>query len=65
MNLKLPGVELAQRLYEEVAAQGHARDRDAGADAGAGEDERHPVACQGQLGRLPQRVPRLAVADGQ
>ncbi|HYO24714.1 MAG TPA: NAD(P)-dependent oxidoreductase [Lacipirellulaceae bacterium] len=25
MNLKLPGLELAQRLYQEVAAQGHGR----------------------------------------
>jgi 3-hydroxyisobutyrate dehydrogenase len=25
MNLKLPGLELAERLYEELAAQGHAR----------------------------------------
>ncbi len=26
MGLKLPGLELAEQLYREVAAQGHARD---------------------------------------
>jgi hypothetical protein len=26
MNLHLPGVELAERLFKEVAAQGHSRD---------------------------------------
>ena len=26
MGLKLPGVELAEQLYQKLAAQGHARD---------------------------------------